>query len=112
MTTPPSAPTARQRPRRPRTFVPLAIAAWLVLEIWLLGVVAREIGGLGLLALLAAGLVLVSAYSGFPPFAVLAVLAGQLRMSLTLFLTVGLVGRWLRFATILGGAAWFGDWLR
>ena len=58
MTTPPSAPTARQRPRRPRTFVPLAIAAWLVLEIWLLGVVAREIGGLGLLALLAAGLVL------------------------------------------------------
>jgi len=62
--------------------------------------------------MLAAGLVLVSAFTGFPPFAVLAVLAGQLRMSLTLFMLVGLVGRWLRFAAVLGGAAWFGDWLR
>lgn len=61
---------------------------------------------------LAAALVLLSAFSGFPPFAVLAVLAGQLRMSLVLFLVVGLVGRWLRFAAVLGGAAWLGDWLR
>ena len=61
---------------------------------------------------LAAGLVLVSAFTGFPPFAVLAVLAGQLRMSLPLFVVVGLLGRWLRFAVVLGGAAWFGDWLR
>ncbi|MEV7615885.1 FxsA family membrane protein [Streptomyces sp. NPDC089799] len=53
-----SASTARRRSPRPRTFIPLAIAAWLVLEIWLLGVVSREIGGLGVLALLAAGLVL------------------------------------------------------
>lgn len=61
---------------------------------------------------LAAALVWVSAFTGFPPFAVLAVLAGQLRMSLTLFVVVGLLGRWLRFAVVLGGAAWFGDWLR
>lgn len=60
----------------------------------------------------AAALVLLSAFSGFPPFAVLAVLAGQLRMNLALFLVVGLVGRWLRFAVVLGGAAWVGDWLR
>ncbi|HEX4978361.1 MAG TPA: VTT domain-containing protein [Nocardioides sp.] len=61
---------------------------------------------------LAAGLVLLSAFSGFPPFAVLAVLAGQLRMNLPLFVLVGLLGRWLRFAVVLGGAAWFGAWLR
>jgi len=51
-------------------------------------------------------LVLVSAVTGLPPFAVLAVLAGQLRMNLSLFLTLGLVGRWLRFATVLGGMTW------
>jgi membrane protein YqaA with SNARE-associated domain len=51
-------------------------------------------------------LVLVSAVTGLPPFAVLAVLAGQLRMNLPLFLTLGLVGRWLRFATVLGGMTW------
>ncbi|MFG2297937.1 FxsA family membrane protein [Streptomyces sp. NPDC048603] len=56
MTTPAS--TARRRPARPRTFLPLAIAAWLVLEIWLLGVVADWIGGPAVVALLAAGLVL------------------------------------------------------
>lgn len=61
---------------------------------------------------LAAALVWVSAFTGFPPFAVLAVLAGQLRMSLPLFVVVGLLGRWLRFAVVLGGAAWFGEWLR
>ena len=54
-----------------------------------------------------AGLLLfVSASVGFPPFAVVAVLAGQLRMSLTLFLTLGLLGRWLRFVAVLGGAQW------
>jgi membrane protein YqaA with SNARE-associated domain len=55
---------------------------------------------------LAGGLVLVSALTGVPPFAVLAVLAGQLRMSLTLFMTLGLAGRWLRFALVLGGTSW------
>jgi membrane protein YqaA with SNARE-associated domain len=51
-------------------------------------------------------LVFVSALAGLPPFALLAVLAGQLRMSLTLFLTLGLVGRWLRFTFVLGGVSW------
>jgi membrane protein YqaA with SNARE-associated domain len=55
---------------------------------------------------LAGGLVFVSAFTGFPPFAILAVLAGQLRMSLVLFLALGLLGRWLRFAAVLGGVAW------
>jgi membrane protein YqaA with SNARE-associated domain len=54
----------------------------------------------------ASGLVFVSAFTGLPPFAVLSVLAGQLRMSLTLFCVIGLVGRWLRFVAVLGGAAW------
>ena len=50
--------------------------------------------------------VLASSLLGLPPFAVLAVVAGQLRMNLVLFLTLGLVGRWLRFAGVLGGVAW------
>jgi membrane protein YqaA with SNARE-associated domain len=62
--------------------------------------------------LLTGTLVLVSAFSGFPPFAILAVLAGQLRMSLTLFFVLGLVGRWLRFTAVLGGAEWLGRLLR
>ncbi|MDX6325954.1 MAG: hypothetical protein QOK15_2308 [Nocardioidaceae bacterium] len=56
--------------------------------------------------LFSAALVLVSAFSGFPPFAVVAVLAGQLRMNVALFLIVGLVGRTVRFAGFLGGAGW------
>jgi membrane protein YqaA with SNARE-associated domain len=55
---------------------------------------------------LTGALVLASAFSGFPPLAILAVVAGQLRMSVTLFFTLGLLGRWLRFASVLGGAAW------
>lgn len=55
---------------------------------------------------LAGGLVLVSALAGLPPFAVVAVLAGQLRMGLALFFVLGLAGRWLRFAAVLGGAGW------
>lgn len=50
--------------------------------------------------------VLVSSLLGVPPFAVLAVVAGQLRMNLALFLSLGLLGRWLRFAGVLGGMAW------
>ena len=61
---------------------------------------------------LTGGLIFVSAFTGFPPFAILSVLAGQLRMSLTLFLVIGLVGRWLRFAAVLGGAAWLSDLMR
>lgn len=59
----------------------------------------RRIGGRPWLA----GLVLlVSAFAGFPPFAILSIIAGQLRVPMPLFVVVGLVGRFARFATILG----------
>jgi membrane protein YqaA with SNARE-associated domain len=61
---------------------------------------------------LTSGLIFISAFTGFPPFAVLSVLAGQLRMNLALFLSIGLLGRWLRFAAVLGGAAWLSDLMR
>jgi membrane protein YqaA with SNARE-associated domain len=51
-------------------------------------------------------LLFVSAAAGLPPFAVLAVLAGQLRLNLAMFLVLGLAGRWLRFVAVLGGAGW------
>jgi membrane protein YqaA with SNARE-associated domain len=54
----------------------------------------------------AGGLVALSAFSGFPPFAILSVLAGQLRMRVWLFVALGLAGRWLRFSAVLGGASW------
>lgn len=57
MTTGTPPPTARRRSRA-RTFVPLAIAAWAVLEIWLLVVVGDVAGGFTVLLLLAAGVVL------------------------------------------------------
>ncbi len=60
----------------------------------------------------AGALVFVSAFSGFPPFAILAVLAGQLRMQLALFFGLGLAGRWLRFTAVLGGAEWLAQFLR
>ncbi|WP_326612975.1 FxsA family protein [Streptomyces scopuliridis] len=43
---------------RARTFIPLGIAAWLVLEIWLLTVVADVAGGLTVLLLLVGAVVL------------------------------------------------------
>ncbi|MEV8537085.1 FxsA family membrane protein [Streptomyces sp. NPDC051211] len=58
MTTGVPTSTAPRRPARPRTFVPLGIAAWLVLEIWLLGLVSEAVGGLTVVALLAGGFVL------------------------------------------------------
>lgn len=57
MTTGTPHPTAPKRSRA-RTFVPLAIAAWAVLEIWLLTVVAGAAGGFTVLLLLVAGIVL------------------------------------------------------
>ncbi|UQX00185.1 FxsA family membrane protein [Streptomyces sp. RerS4] len=50
--------TAPRRRSPARTFVPLAVAAWLILEIWLLGQVAGLAGGVTVAALLAGGLVL------------------------------------------------------
>jgi membrane protein YqaA with SNARE-associated domain len=56
-------------------------------------------------------LIFVSGFSGFPPFAIMAVLAGQLRMNFSIFLTVGVASRTLRFAAFLGGAGWLGEYL-
>ncbi|QLJ01549.1 FxsA family protein [Streptomyces sp. NEAU-sy36] len=49
--------TARPRRSRLRRYLPLAIAAWLVLEIWLLTLVADAAGGLAVFLLLVAGVV-------------------------------------------------------
>ncbi len=56
-------PTYPVRPRRSRlrTFLPLGVAAWLVLEIWLLTVVASAAGGLAVFLLLLAGFLVGSA---------------------------------------------------
>ncbi|MYW27985.1 FxsA family membrane protein [Streptomyces sp. SID2119] len=51
-------PPTRPRRSRARRFLPLALAAWLVLEIWLLTMVASAAGGLTVLLLLVAGAVL------------------------------------------------------
>ncbi|MEV6734969.1 MULTISPECIES: FxsA family membrane protein [unclassified Streptomyces] len=58
MTTGVPLPTAPRRRSRARTFLPLAVAAWLILEIWLLSLVADAAGGLTVAALLAGGVVL------------------------------------------------------
>lgn len=58
----------------------------------------------------AAGLLLLSAVVGIPPYAVIAVLAGALRVPLVVFLVTGLVGRALRFAAVVGGAATITSW--
>ncbi|MFF4397563.1 FxsA family membrane protein [Streptomyces sp. NPDC001480] len=50
-------PTMRPRRSRLRTFLPLGIAAWLVLEIWLLTVVAGAASGFTVFLLLVAGFV-------------------------------------------------------
>jgi UPF0716 protein FxsA len=55
---PTSARPARPRRSRPRTFLPLGVAAWLVLEIWLLTVVAGASNGFTVFLLLVAGFVL------------------------------------------------------
>lgn len=51
-------PPTRPRRSRARRFLPLALAAWLVLEIWLLTVVASAAGGFTVLLILVAGAVL------------------------------------------------------
>jgi UPF0716 protein FxsA len=60
MTTGVPTPTHPARPRRSRlrTFLPLGVAVWLVLEIWLLTLVARATSGFTVLLLLVAGFVL------------------------------------------------------
>ncbi|MEY2244752.1 FxsA family membrane protein [Streptomyces sp. BF23-18] len=59
MTTGVPTPTpSRPRRSRLRTFLPLGVAVWLVLEIWLLTLVARATSGLTVFLLLIAGFVL------------------------------------------------------
>src|SRR4051812_40694615 len=60
MTTGGPTPPHPRRPRRSRlrTFLPLGVAAWLVLEIWLLTVVAGASSGFTVFLLLLAGFVL------------------------------------------------------
>jgi membrane protein YqaA with SNARE-associated domain len=47
-----------------------------------------------------------SAVSGFPPIAIIAVLAGSLRMNLAVFTSTVLVGRIIRFWLVLEGAGY------
>lgn len=58
----------------------------------------------------AAGLLLVSAAVGLPPYAVIAVVAGALRVHVVTFLVTGLVGRMLRFWFVIGGATAIASW--
>ncbi|MET9962105.1 FxsA family membrane protein [Streptomyces sp. NPDC006326] len=50
--------SAPRRRSPARTFLPLAVAAWLILEIWLLSLVAEAAGGPAVAALVAGGIVL------------------------------------------------------
>ncbi|MDF3302359.1 FxsA family membrane protein [Streptomyces tropicalis] len=56
----PTSPHSARPPRRsrPSRYLPLGVAVWLVLEIWLLTLVADRAGGLTVLLLLLAGAVL------------------------------------------------------
>lgn len=57
-----------------------------------------------------AGLLLLSASVGLPPYAVLAVVAGALRVRLWIFLVTGFAGRALRFWAVIGGTAAIASW--
>ena len=50
-------------------------------------------------------LLFISAWLGFPPYAVMAALAGVLRVNLLVFLVTGLVGRFLRFWAVAAAAS-------
>jgi membrane protein YqaA with SNARE-associated domain len=52
--------------------------------------------------------VFTSAFSGFPPFYAVSVLAGTFRVNLVAFFVVGLVGRFLRFAVLALFPGWLG----
>ena len=51
-------------------------------------------------------LLFASASLGFPPLYVMAVLAGQMKVRLWLFISTCLTGRFIRFLVILGAADW------
>lgn len=70
------------------------------LERWSAKIAARPVGGLLV--------VLVSAFSGFPPLLVIAVVAGTVRQNIVGFVTVVLIGRAARFGLLLylGESVW------
>lgn len=51
---------------------------------------------------LSAGFVGISASVGIPPFAIVSVVAGTMRVPAMVFVLAGLIGRWGRFAVVLG----------
>jgi membrane protein YqaA with SNARE-associated domain len=53
--------------------------------------------------ILAGGISFTSAVTGFPPLAVIAVLAGTLRMNFTIFIVTVVAGRTIRFWLVLAG---------
>lgn len=53
----------------------------------------------------------VSAIIGLPPFMATSVLAGLMRMRLGVFLTTGIVGRFIRFSALAAAPALFTAWL-
>ena len=53
-----------------------------------------------------AAILFASASLGFPPLLVIAVLAGQLRVNIWLFVSTCVIGRFLRFLVILGAVDW------
>lgn len=55
--------------------------------------------------LLSTGIMLASSFVGLPPLLVMAVVAGSVRMSMTIFLSTVLVGRLARFWLLLEGAS-------
>ncbi|MFL6156316.1 MAG: hypothetical protein ACJ72D_09505 [Marmoricola sp.] len=52
-----------------------------------------------------------SAVTGFPPLAIIAVLAGSMRMNLPVFISTVLVGRTIRFWAVIEGASVVKDYL-
>jgi membrane protein YqaA with SNARE-associated domain len=53
--------------------------------------------------ILAGGISFASAVTGFPPLAVIAVLAGTLRMNFPIFIVTVVIGRTIRFWLVLAG---------
>lgn len=57
--------------------------------------------------IMAGAVVLLAASAGLPPLAVVSVVAGSLRVPFAVFAVMGLIGRVLRFAVVLGAVGWF-----
>jgi membrane protein YqaA with SNARE-associated domain len=53
----------------------------------------------------------VSSIIGMPPFMATSVLAGLAKMSLSMFIGAGLVGRWIRFSVLAASPALFAGWM-